>query len=177
MLDEVISNDQTSLMLSKYERKGDKNDIEYCRIILKGDEQPIDVEPNKRPSIELLNVSSNWVSNKLPPTLCNVSMKVDPGQLCILLGQVGSGKTALLNTLLKELPLGAGTIRILQNLPAKSNSQTNLERYFTDNKNVRISYASQEPWLFDGTIKENILFGQSYDNKRYVDVSFDDELL
>ncbi|XP_047362116.1 ATP-binding cassette sub-family C member 4-like isoform X4 [Vespa velutina] len=174
LLDEVISNDQTSLMSSmssKYQKKGDKNDIEYCRIILKKEEPVINVEPKKQPSIELIKVSSNWVSSKLPPTLCNISMKVDPGQLCILLGQVGSGKTALLNTLLKELPLGAGTIKILQNLPTKMDSQANITNYFTDNKNIRISYASQEPWLFDGTIKENILFGELYDNKRYTDVT------
>ncbi|XP_035718149.1 multidrug resistance-associated protein 4-like isoform X2 [Vespa mandarinia] len=174
LLDEVISNDQTSLMSSmssKYEKKGDKNDIEYCRIILKKEEPVINVEPKKQPSIELIKVSSNWVSSKLPPTLCNISMKVDPGQLCILLGQVGSGKTALLNTLLKELPLGAGTIKILQNLPTKGDSHANLTNYFTDNKNIRFSYASQEPWLFGGTIKENILFGELYDNKRYTDVT------
>ncbi|XP_043679995.1 ATP-binding cassette sub-family C member 4-like isoform X1 [Vespula pensylvanica] len=171
MLDEIISNNQTSLMIPKYEKKRGKNDIEHCTIILRREEPVIDVKPEKQPSIEMINMSANWVSSKLPPTLCNISMKVDPGQLCILLGQVGAGKTALLNTLLKELPLGAGTIKILQNLSTKMESQSNLEKYFTDNKNITISYASQEPWLFDGTIKENILFGQLYDNKKYIDVT------
>lgn len=47
--------------------------------------------------------------------------------------------------LLKELPLASGEIHL----------------------EGSIGYVSQEPWLFSGTLKENILFGHDYNEKKY----------
>ena len=33
----------------------------------------------------------------------------------------------------------------------------------------KIGYASQDPWIFDGTIKQNILFGREFESKRFND--------
>ena len=54
-------------------------------------------------------------------------------------------QTSLLHAILKELPVSSGTIMV----------------------GGAISYASQEPWLFTGSVKQNILFGQPMDRSRY----------
>lgn len=66
----------------------------------------------------------------------------------MVVGQVGSGKSSLLQLLLKELPLNAGTVEVTG----------------------KVSYASQEPWLFVSTAKGNILFGEEFDKTRYKNV-------
>lgn len=59
-----------------------------------------------------------------------------------------SGKTSLLQAILSELRIREGSIQV----------------------NGRLSYASQEPWVFAGSVRENILFDSEYDEERYNEV-------
>ncbi|KYN26716.1 Multidrug resistance-associated protein 4, partial [Trachymyrmex cornetzi] len=89
---------------------------------------------------------------QLPPTLCNINLTIKPGQLCAVVGAVGSGKSSILHLLLKELNPDTGSVILTQG-SSKYNFTGNLSTgYFTNNPNLRISYASQEPWLFGGTV-------------------------
>ncbi|XP_011877749.1 PREDICTED: multidrug resistance-associated protein 4-like isoform X1 [Vollenhovia emeryi] len=121
--------------------------------------------------VKLQRVSANWINGQLPPTLCNINLTIKPGQLCAVVGTVGSGKSSILHLLLKELDPGAGTVSLIQD-SSKDNFQSKMSNgYFMSNPNLRISYASQEPWLFGGTVRDNILFGQPYDKARYTQVA------
>lgn len=64
--------------------------------------------------------------------------------MCAIIGCVGSGKSTLLQVILDELGIIRGTLTV----------------------NGSISYASQEPWLFEGTVKQNILFTEMYNEER-----------
>lgn len=111
-------------------------------------------------------VSANWTQKQSPPTLQDISFSLEAGKLCGLLGPVGSGKSAILNVILRELQIEGGMVLIdkyRQSLAA-SKFRTG---FHMDPKNLDISYASQEPWLFNGSIRDNILFGQPFDAKRY----------
>lgn len=78
-------------------------------------------------------------------TLNNLNVDFPSGKLIGVVGPVGSGKSSLLQALLRELPLESGSISI----------------------NGSVSYACQEPWVFAGSVRQNILFGQDMDRERY----------
>ncbi|KAK9504179.1 hypothetical protein O3M35_010567 [Rhynocoris fuscipes] len=99
----------------------------------------------EKPGIVVKNASAKWIPDSTENSLTNISCNVIPGQLTVVIGPVGSGKTSFYHALLKELPLTSGSISI----------------------SGTVSYASQEPWLFHGSVKQNILFGEPYDRDRY----------
>lgn len=99
--------------------------------------------------LALKNINASWDKGKLQVTLKNVNLTIKKGQLCAIIGSVGSGKSSLLHLLLRELPIIDGDLILHEEL----------------------SYASQEPWLFSETVRNNILFGEQYDQKRYLDVT------
>lgn len=99
----------------------------------------------ENPKIILRNVSAKWLQDSPQRTLKDINLNVINNQLLAIIGPVGSGKSSLLNVILKELPASEGELIIHGN----------------------ISYSSQEPWLFNDSIRENILFGSPFDEDRY----------
>lgn len=77
--------------------------------------------------------------------LDNINIDIRKGKLIGVIGAIGTGKSSLLQLLLHELPLQSGTLNV----------------------NGSASYASQEPWVFAASVRQNILFGASYDSDRY----------
>lgn len=91
------------------------------------------------------NTTAKWSDASVDNTFTNISLAATPGKLTTIIGPVGSGKTSLLHAILKELPLCEGKLRV----------------------DGALSYASQEPWLFSGSVRQNILFGLPMDKLRY----------
>ena len=79
------------------------------------------------------------------PTLSNISLNIAPGQFCIVVGRVGSGKSSLLHALLGEMACVSGTSSVVGS----------------------ISYSAQDTWIRNSSVKENIIFGSEYDEERY----------
>ena len=68
-----------------------------------------------------------------------------PGELLVVVGQIGSGKTSLLYSLMDE------TVKKLGNHTVRGS----------------IAYVEQEPFIISGTIQENITFGLEYAEVRF----------
>ncbi|KAK3909098.1 Multidrug resistance-associated protein 1 [Frankliniella fusca] len=83
-----------------------------------------------------------------PPTLKNINFKVNEGSLVAVVGGVGSGKSSLLSALLGEMDKISGRV----------------------NSKGAVAYVPQQAWIQNATLKDNILFGKSVDNNRYVKV-------
>lgn len=96
-------------------------------------------------SVTLTDGTVRWTPSSTKNTLTNVTFKVKQNNLVAVVGEVGSGKSSLLYTILRELPLSSGVLTV----------------------NGTISYASQESWIFPTTVRQNILFGQPMDRSRY----------
>ncbi|XP_050511824.1 ATP-binding cassette sub-family C member 4-like isoform X2 [Diabrotica virgifera virgifera] len=95
------------------------------------------------PGVVMSNVSSSWCD--AGETLQDISLNIPPGFLCVVIGPLGAGKSSLLQLLLGELAIKTGTVLM----------------------GGEISYCSQEPWLFQSTIRNNILFGRPFDKQLY----------
>ena len=90
------------------------------------------------------------------------------GALNLIIGPTGSGKTSLLMALLGELrryryesDVADGGVGEMHFVPSLPTSWYNLPR------GKGVAYAAQESWVQNETIRENILFGQPYDEERY----------
>ncbi|XP_028159464.1 probable multidrug resistance-associated protein lethal(2)03659 isoform X1 [Ostrinia furnacalis] len=102
------------------------------------------VEEDSR-GVRLKHATAKWIVSHTENTLTDLSLTIKPGKLIAVIGPVGAGKSSLLHVLLRELPLQSGSVHI----------------------GGTVSYASQEPWLFAGSVRQNILFGQAMDRPRY----------
>jgi ATP-binding cassette, subfamily C (CFTR/MRP), member 1 len=77
--------------------------------------------------------------------LRNISLRVEHNQLVAIVGTVGSGKSSLLSALLGEMEKMSGRA----------------------NTNGKIAYVSQQAWIQNATLQDNILFGKPMDQKLY----------
>ncbi|MEM1364113.1 MAG: ABC transporter ATP-binding protein [Pseudomonadota bacterium] len=84
------------------------------------------------------------------PVVQNVSLVAEPGKITALVGASGSGKSTLFSLLLRFYDPSAGTVRV---------DDQDIAGITSDSLREAISYVSQSPVLFEGTIAQNIAFG------------------
>jgi len=93
----------------------------------------------------------------------NLNLNVNPGELIGIVGSTGAGKTTIAKLLLRFYDPKSGSIKI---------GNTDIKNISTSDLRKNIGFVSQEIFLIDGTIKENILYSHmGYDEKALIDAA------
>ena len=100
-------------------------------------------------NIEFDNVEFGYDKNKL--IIKNFTAKVHDGQKIAIVGPTGAGKTTMVNLLMKFYEINNGDIKI-DGISTKELSRENIHSLFT--------MVLQDTWLFDGTLRDNIVYSR-----------------
>lgn len=104
-----------------------------------------------RGDIQFSNVKFSYPTRKDIVVLKDIDLKIDAGRQVALVGQSGSGKSTIVQLLMKFYPLDEGTITV---------DGQDIENYNLSEYRKNIGIVPQEVLLFGGTIRENILYGR-----------------
>ncbi|CAK9810065.1 ATP-binding cassette sub-family C member 9 [Anthophora plagiata] len=111
----------------------------------------VDTVFEKDPEVPVLSMKSCGFSCGTVESLLSIAdLSFPRGQLTLIVGKIGNGKTSLLLGMLGEIQKTTGTIEWA--------------------KGSKIAYVAQKPWLQNTTLRDNILFGSPYKLKRYRNV-------
>ena len=101
--------------------------------------------------IEFENVTFTYDGNE-SPTIKGFSAKALPGEKIAIVGPTGAGKTTMVNLLMKFYNITSGDIKI-DDVSISNLTRENIHELFT--------MVLQDTWLFNGTIKENIIYNRN----------------
>ena len=105
--------------------------------------------PNNFSKVTFQNVSFAYEGNK--QIVRNLSFDIAEGSTTALVGPTGAGKSTTANLLLRYYDVTSGNLNI---------GGTNIDKIFLNDLRKNIGYVSQDPFLFDSTIKENLLLAK-----------------
>lgn len=117
--------------------------------LLLAEERPLMDNPSldpRFPAISVKNGSFSWDSKAQKPTLSNINLDISVGTLVAVVGSTGEGKTSLISAMLGEVPALANSSVVIRGT---------------------VAYVPQISWIFNATVRENVLFGLEFDPKRY----------
>ena len=117
----------------------------------------IDTDENILGKFEFNNVYFSYVPEK--PLIQNFNLKINAGDTVAIVGPTGAGKTTLVNLIMRFYEINEGTIK-LDGVDTK-NYKRNILR-------GSIGMVLQDTWLFRGTIRENLLYGD--ENATFEDI-------
>ncbi|KAI9198325.1 hypothetical protein LWI28_013908 [Acer negundo] len=113
------------------------------------DERILEPNPPLEPELAAISIKNgnfSWDQKVHKPTLSNINLDITVGSLVAIVGRTGEGKTSLISAMLGELPaLEDASVAI----------------------RGTVAYVPQLSWIFNATLRQNILFGSEFEATRY----------
>ncbi len=109
-------------------------------------------------NIEFKNVKFGYDKNKI--IINDFTAKVKAGEKIAIVGPTGAGKTTMVNLLMKFYDINDGDILI---------DGTSIKELKRDNIHSLFTMVLQDTWLFNGTVKENIIYNQKHVSNKKVE--------
>ncbi|CAK7230583.1 hypothetical protein SBRCBS47491_007634 [Sporothrix bragantina] len=132
---------------------------DLVKITKDGDEISFDGASVAWPSDENIDESERFV-------LRDINLTFPKGELSVISGKTGTGKSLMLSAILGEVDLLAGSITVPQGLSIadRHDSKATKGDWILPKS---IAYIAQIPWIENATIRDNIIFGLPVDEERY----------
>lgn len=102
-------------------------------------------------SVEFKDVYFTYPNTNVP-VLSGISFKAEGGDFLGIMGHTGAGKTTILKLLMRYYTPDSGDVLI---------NGVSIDDYTLDSVRDKIGFVSQEPFLFYGSIKDNVIYNQS----------------
>ena len=119
-------------------------------------------------TVAFTNASIAWPTNStkslLGFSLQAINLSFPPKKLSIGSGNTGSGKSLLLAAIIGEAEKLSGTISVPKPIRRRNTDNSNPQNWIIPEA---IAFVAQVPWIENATIKDNILFGLPYKERRY----------
>lgn len=134
--------------------------------------KPIRTESD-RPDVAFEDASLAWPVDDTDKVLeedrfvlRNVTLSFPPGELSVISGKTGSGKSLMLAAVLGEVDLLSGSVYIPHppSLSQRHDADANPSNWILP---ASIAYVGQIPWIENATLRDNILFGLPFFQDRY----------
>ena len=116
--------------------------MEESHIINGSERCPADSEEKV---VLLTDVTCNWNDSSSKGPLSNVTVNLHGNKLMFVTGPIGSGKSSLLHVIAGSMSVTSGKVLV----------------------KGKVGLSSQVPWIFSGTVRDNILFGNEFCPERY----------
>ncbi|XP_049393908.1 ABC transporter C family member 13 isoform X2 [Solanum stenotomum] len=147
LIDAAISSRRLCKYLSCFEQETSMEQPSNCSVFSCSNKQ----NELQDAAVVIHDASCTWSSSdqkEIDLVVDPVNLLIPKGLLVAVVGEVGSGKSSLLNLILGETRLINGSVY----------------------RNGSIAYVPQVAWILSGTVRDNILFGREYDPRRYSEV-------